>query len=81
MLLEYSIGTKWLELLKEIAEPRVTRVAVLRDPTLASGSGQFGAIQAVASSFGVELSPIGMRNASEIEDAVNAFARRTRRGD
>lgn len=73
MLLEYSIGTKWLELLKD-AEPRVTRVAVLRDPTLASGSGQFGAIQAVASSFGVELSPIGMRNASEIEDAVNAFA-------
>jgi ABC-type uncharacterized transport system substrate-binding protein len=54
MLLEYSIGTKWLELLKD-AEPRVTRVAVLRDPTLASGSGQFGAIQAVASSFGVEL--------------------------
>jgi putative tryptophan/tyrosine transport system substrate-binding protein len=73
MLLEYSIGTKWLELLKD-AEPRVTRVAVLRDPTLASGSGQFGAIQAVASSFGVELSPIGMRNASEIEDTVNAFA-------
>jgi putative ABC transport system substrate-binding protein len=73
MLLEYSIGTKWLELLKD-AEPRVTRVAVLRDPTLASGSGQFGAIQAVASSFGVELSPIGMRSASEIEDAVNAFA-------
>ena len=73
MLLEYSIGTKWLELLKD-AEPRVTRVAVLRDPTLASGSGQFGAIQAVASSFGVELSPIGMRNASEVEDAVNAFA-------
>jgi putative tryptophan/tyrosine transport system substrate-binding protein len=73
MLLEYSIGTKWLELLKD-AEPRVTRVAVLRDPTLASGSGQFGAIQAVASSFGVELSPIGMLNASEIESAVNAFA-------
>jgi putative tryptophan/tyrosine transport system substrate-binding protein len=67
------LGTKWLELLKD-AEPRVTRVAVLRDPTLASGSGQFGAIQAVASSFGVELSPIGMRNASEIEDTVNAFA-------
>ena len=74
MLLEYSIGTKWLELLKDV-EPRVTRVAVLRDPSLASGSGQFGAIQAVASSFGVELTPIGMRNASEIEDGVNAFAR------
>ena len=79
MLLEYSIGTKWLELLKDV-EPRVTRVAVLRDPTLASGSGQFGAIQAVASSFGVELSPIGMRNASEIEDAVNAFARGAKGG-
>jgi putative tryptophan/tyrosine transport system substrate-binding protein len=79
MLLEYSIGTKWLELLKDV-EPRVTRVAVLRDPTLASGSGQFGAIQAVASSFGVELSPIGMRNASEIEDAVNVFARGAKGG-
>jgi ABC-type uncharacterized transport system substrate-binding protein len=79
MLLEYSIGTKWLELLKD-AEPRVTRVGVLRDPTLASGSGQFGAIQAVASSFGVELSPIGMRNASEIEDAVDAFARGAKGG-
>jgi ABC-type uncharacterized transport system substrate-binding protein len=79
MLLEYSIGTKWLELLKDV-EPRVSRVAVLRDPTLASGSGQFGAIQAVASSFGVELSPIGMRNAGEIEDAVNAFARGAKGG-
>jgi putative ABC transport system substrate-binding protein len=74
MLLEYSIGTKWLELLKDI-DPRVTRVAVLRDPTLASGSGQFGAIQAVASSFGVELSPVGMRDPGEIESAINAFSR------
>ena len=74
MLLEYSIGTKWLELLKEI-DPRVSRVAILRDPTLASGSGQFGAIQAVASSFGVELSPIGMRDPGEIESAINAFSR------
>ena len=73
MLLEYSVGTKWLELLKDV-EPRVTRVAVLRDPTLASGSGQFGAIQAVASSFGVELSPVGMRDAHEIESAINTFA-------
>ena len=69
MLLEYSIGTKWLELLKEV-EPRLTRVAVLRDPTLASGSGQFGAIQAVASSFGVEVSPVGMGDAAEIERAL-----------
>jgi putative ABC transport system substrate-binding protein len=74
MLLEYSVGTKWLELLKDVA-PLVTRVAVLRDPTLASGSGQFGAIQAAASSFGVELSPIGMRDVGEIESALNAFAR------
>ena len=79
MLLEYSVGTKWLELLKEV-EPRVTRVAVLRDPTVASGSGQFGAIQAVASSFGVELSPVGMRDAREIESALNAFARGTKGG-
>jgi putative tryptophan/tyrosine transport system substrate-binding protein len=74
MLLEYSIGTKWLELLKEVA-PRLTRVAVLRDPTLASGSGQFGAIQAVASSFGVEVSPVGMGDAAEIERALDVFAR------
>jgi putative tryptophan/tyrosine transport system substrate-binding protein len=74
MLLEYSIGTKWLEMLKEVA-PSVTRVAVLRDPTLASGSGQFGAIQGVASSFGVELTPVGMRDPKEIESTVNAFAR------
>ena len=79
MLLEYSIGTKWLELLKEV-EPRVTRVAVLRDPTLASGSGQFGAIQAVASSFGVELTPVGMRDAGEIERALDGFARGAKGG-
>jgi ABC-type uncharacterized transport system substrate-binding protein len=73
MLLEYSIGIKWLELLKEV-EPQIKRVAVVRDPTLASGSGQFGAIQAAASSFGVELIPVGMRNADEIKSAINAFA-------
>ena len=61
-------------MLKEVA-PSVTRVAVLRDPTLASGSGQFGAIQGVASSFGVELTPVSMRNSKEIESTVNAFAR------
>jgi putative tryptophan/tyrosine transport system substrate-binding protein len=70
MLLEYSIGTKWLELLKEV-EPRLTRVAVLRDPTLAS----VGAIQAVASSFGVEVSPVGMGDAAEIERALDVFVR------
>ena len=73
MLLEYSVGIKWLELLKEV-QPQITRVAVLRDPTLASGSGQFGAIQAAASSFGVELTPVGLRNAEEIKSTINAFA-------
>ena len=71
---EYGMGAKWLELLKQIA-PGVTRVAVLRDPAIASGTGQFGAIQSVAPSFGVELSPINVRDAAEIERAVAAFAR------
>ena len=74
MLYEYSIGGKWLELLKQIA-PSVTRVAVLRDPAIAAGAGQFGAIQSVAPSFGVELTPIGVRDAHEIERAITAFAR------
>ena len=65
---------KWLELLKEIA-PGVTRAAVLRDPTHGPGIGQFGAIQAVAPSLGVEVSPIDVRDAPEIERAVAAFAR------
>jgi putative tryptophan/tyrosine transport system substrate-binding protein len=69
---EYGISGKWLELLKEVT-PRVTRVAVLRD--FAAGLGQLGAIQSVASSFGVELSPIDVRDAGEIERAVTAFAR------
>ena len=61
-LFEYGISGKWLELLKEIA-PRVTRAAVLRNPAIASGSGQLGAIQAVAPSFGVDLRPIDVRAA------------------
>jgi putative ABC transport system substrate-binding protein len=69
---EFGMSGKWLELLKEIA-PRVTRVAVLRD--LTSGLGQLGAIQSVASSFGVELSPVGLDDAGEIEGAVTTFAR------
>jgi putative ABC transport system substrate-binding protein len=73
-LFEYGISGKWLELLKEIA-PRVKRAAVLRDPAIAAGSGQLGAIQSVAPSFGVELSPIGVRDAAEIERTVTAFAR------
>ena len=71
---EYGISGKWLELLKEIA-PRVTRAAVLRDPVIASGIGQFGAVQAVAPSLGVELSPVDVRDAGEIERAIIAFAR------
>jgi putative ABC transport system substrate-binding protein len=74
MAFEYGLSGKWLELLKEIA-PRVTRAVVLRDPAIAAGSGQLGAIQAVAPSFGVELSPVNVRDAGEIERAVAAFAR------
>ena len=70
---EYGISGKWLELLKEFA-PRVTRAAVLRDPALAAGAGQLGAIQSVAPSFGVELRPVDVRDAGEIERAVTAFA-------
>jgi putative tryptophan/tyrosine transport system substrate-binding protein len=73
-LFEYSIGGKWLGLLKEIA-PHVVRVAVLRDPTLASGGGQLGALQAVAPPFAVELTPISVRDPGEIERTVTAFAR------
>ena len=76
---EYSMGGKWLELLKEIA-PGVTRVAVLRDPAIASGIGQFAAIQAVAPSLGVEVSPVNVRDAGEIERAVAAFARSSNGG-
>ncbi len=71
---EYSISAKWLELLKEIA-PGMTRVAVLRDAAVAPGIGQLGAIQSVAPSFGVELSPVSVRDAGELERAVTAFAR------
>jgi putative ABC transport system substrate-binding protein len=71
---EYGTSGKWVELLKEIA-PRVTRAAVLRDPTTPTGLGQFATIQAVAPSFGVEVSPINPRDAGEIERAVGAFAR------
>ena len=72
--LEFGISAKWLELLKEIA-PRVTRVGVIRDPALATGVGQLGAIQSVAPSLGVELRPLGVRDADEIERAITAFAR------
>jgi len=71
---EYSLGAKWLELLKQIA-PSITRAAVLRDAALASGPGQFAAIQSVAPSLGVELTPINVRDPGEIERAVTTFAR------
>src|SRR5690349_21204959 len=71
---EYGTGSKWLELLKEIA-PRVTRVAILRDPTLAVGIGQLGAILSVAPSFKVEATPMDVRNADEIERTITDFAR------
>jgi putative ABC transport system substrate-binding protein len=71
---EYGYVAKYLELLKEIA-PGVTRVGVIRDPALSSGTGQFAAIQAVAPSFGVEVSPVNVRDAGEIERAVATFAR------
>jgi putative ABC transport system substrate-binding protein len=73
-IFEYGMSGKWLQLLKEIA-PGVTRAAVLRDPAIASGIGQFAAVQAVAPSLGVELSPVDVRDAPEIERAVALFAR------
>jgi len=71
---EFSLSVKWLELLKQIA-PFVTRAAVLRDQDVGAGTSLLAAIQAVAPSFGVELSPFGVRNADEIERAVAAFVR------
>jgi putative ABC transport system substrate-binding protein len=71
---EYSLGGKWLELLKEIT-PRVTRVAIIRDPTVTTGIGMWGAIQALAPSVGMEAVPVNVRNPAEIEHAVAAFAR------
>ena len=76
---EYSMSGKWLELLKSIA-PGLTRAIVLRDPAVASGPGQFAAIQAVAQSLGVELRPVDVRDAGEIERAIAAFAQRANSG-
>jgi putative ABC transport system substrate-binding protein len=77
--LEYGLGAKWLELLKEIA-PRVTRAAVLRDPAIPQGTGQWGAIQTAGPSVGIEVSPINVREAGEIERTVTAFARQPNGG-
>jgi putative ABC transport system substrate-binding protein len=74
MLFEFSMGGKWLELLKQIA-PGVTRAAVYRDPASPSGIGQFSAIQSVAPSLEVEITPINMRDAGEIERGIATFAR------
>ena len=79
MTFEYNLSGKWLELLKEIA-PGVTRAAVLRDPTVITGASQFAAIQAVAPSLRVEVNPINLRDAGEIEHAVTAFARSSNGG-
>ena len=70
---EYTLSGKWLELLKQIA-PQVTRVAVLRDPAITAGIGQFAVIQSVAPSVGVNVSAISVRDAAEIERAVTRFA-------
>ncbi|MGA7344300.1 MAG: ABC transporter substrate-binding protein [Pseudolabrys sp.] len=70
---DYTLSGKWLELLKQIA-PHVTRVAILRDPALAAGTGQFAVIQSVAPSVGVEVSAIGVHDAGEIERKISKFA-------
>jgi putative tryptophan/tyrosine transport system substrate-binding protein len=76
---EYGMSGKWLELLKEVA-PHVTRAAVLRDPTIASGIGQFATLRTVAPSLGVELSPVDVSNATELERVVTAFVGRSNGG-
>src|SRR5262249_19020625 len=76
---EFGIGTKWLELLKQMA-PAVTRVAVIRDPTARSGGGQLGAIQAVAPSLGVDVRPVDPHNPADIEGALSGLAADARAG-
>jgi len=76
---EYGVSGKWLELLKQLA-PNLTRAAVLRDPTIASGIGQFAAVQAVAPSLGMDLSSVDVRDAAEIERAITTFARSSNGG-
>jgi putative ABC transport system substrate-binding protein len=76
---EYGLSGKWLELLKQIA-PGVTRVGVIRDPAIAAGTGLFGAIQAMAPSLGMEVSPVNVRDEGEIERAVTTFGRSENNG-
>jgi putative ABC transport system substrate-binding protein len=79
LMFEYGISAKWLELLKQIA-PDVRRAAVLRDPAITAGIGQFGAIQSVAPSLGLEIVPINVREPGEIERGITAFARSSNGG-
>src|SRR5262245_6066937 len=74
ILFEYGISGKWLELLKQLS-PGVTRASVIRDAAITGGIGQFGAIQSAAPSIGLEVNPINVRDAAEIERTVAAFAR------
>jgi putative ABC transport system substrate-binding protein len=76
---DYGIGGKWVELLKQVA-PAATRAGIIRDPAISAGLGMLGAIQAVAPTLGVEVSPIDVRDAREIERAVAAFARQPNSG-
>jgi putative tryptophan/tyrosine transport system substrate-binding protein len=76
---EYGMSAKWLELLREIA-PSITRVGVIRDPAVSAGIGQWGALQTAAPSFGIEVSPINIADARELENAVAAFASVPNRG-
>jgi putative ABC transport system substrate-binding protein len=71
---EYSVGAKWLEVLKEIA-PNTTRAAVIRDPAITAGIGQWGAIQSVSPSVGIEVSPVNLVDGGEIDRGLTAFAR------
>jgi putative tryptophan/tyrosine transport system substrate-binding protein len=79
LMFEYGLSGKWLEVLKQIA-PGVKRVAVLRDPTIASGIGQFGAIQSAAPSLGMEATPVNVRDVGDIERDITAFARSSNGG-
>jgi putative tryptophan/tyrosine transport system substrate-binding protein len=76
---EYSFGGKWLELLKEIA-PSVTHAAVLRDSSVGAGPGQYAVLQALAPSFGLELRPVDIQDASDLERSITAFAQRSNVG-
>lgn len=79
LLYEYSLGGKWVDLLKQVT-PGLTHVGVLRDSTTPSGSGQFGAIQAAAASSGFEARPLNMRDAQEIENEIAAFGQNLNAG-